>query len=616
MRGPYAPLPKHMDLAMLRRILFELKRRNVWRPAAVYAAAAWLVIEVATQVFPLFGVADVFLRGVVMVAVIGFPFWIAFAWLYEFTPEGIKRESELIADSSIRPGTDQRLNRWIVGIMAVTIVLLLTNTLVGRRGVGAGGSSGEDAINAHSIAVLPFADLSPGGDQAYFSDGLTEDLLDLLTRVPALRVAARTSSFAFRDKEVSIDSIASALRVANVLQGSVQRAGDEVRVSVQLVHAADGYQVWSDSWRRTLDDVFTIQEEIARDVAAQLQVKLLGTAVPRVRQTEPRAYALFLQARELGRRFTPEAMLRSDSLYRQVLSIDPRYAPAWSGLGNNYSNEPALGVLSTEEGMRRAREALQKALDIDSTYAPAHASLAFVATSERDFARAAAGLERAFALDPADLKVLGGSTTLLLLLGRPNEAIPLQEYVVRRDPVNVSTLSNLGLFYLWAGRYDDAINRFRTVLNLSPGRAGAHYYSGLALLQKGDVSAALTEIQEEPHEVLRMLGTSMAYHRLGRGAASDSVLVEAVRGYAQDWAYNIAYVYAYRAQADSAFAWLDRAVEFGDPGLVEIPNETLFDPVRSDPRWLPLLRDIGMAPDQLEEIEFEVPVPERDPAAG
>ncbi len=599
---------------MPRSLFSELKRRHVWRAAALYAAAAWLLVQVAGQVLPLFDVSNAVLRGIVIVLILGFPFWIAFAWLYELTPEGIKRESEIDPAESMAPRTGRILDRWIFGIMGAAIVLLLANTLVWHRGAGV-EPKGAEAASAPSIAVLPFENLSSDREQAYFADGISEDVLDLLTKIPALRVAARTSSFAFKGKDVSADSIAHVLRVANLLQGSVQRAGDEVRISVQLVRAADGYVVWSDRWDRKLENVFAIQDEIARNVAEQLQVKLLG-APAAARPTTPAAYALFLQAREVGRQLRPDALLRSDSLYRQVLALDARYAPAWTGLAENSINETLFGVLPNQAGLRQAQAAVRKALAIDPRFAGAYSLLGVIAAQGADLAGAARELERALALDPTNIDVLAESGGLLANLGRLKEAAAVQEYVAARDPLNVNALVGLGFCYYWAGRYDDAIARFRTVLNLSPGRGGAHAVIGLALLLKGDRAAALAEMQLETVEAWRLADLAIVYHALGRGAMSDSVLTELTRKGGAYSAIRIASIYAYRDETDRALAWLERAVESHDQWLAAIAVDPLFDPIRGDPRWLPFLRRLGMAPEQLAKIPFQVPVPQSSTAPG
>src|SRR5436190_10290772 len=341
------------------------------------------------------------------------------------------------------------------------------------------------AVAENSIAVLPFVNMSEDKANEYFSDGISEELLNLLAKIPQLQVTARTSSFAFKGKEVAIPEIARTLRVAHVLEGSVRKAGNSVRITAQLIKAGTDTPLWSQTYDRKLDDIFAVQDEIAADVVKQLKVTLLGAA-PKARTTDPEAYALYLQAVQLGRPFTAEAFQQSDALYRKVLAIDPRYAPAWYGLARNLSSEAGQGLLPNKEGFAQAREAAVKALAIDSEYAPAHARLGWIAMyGDNDLAGAARHFERALALDPADLRVLTTSVTLLQSLGRLDEALALEEAAVRRDPVNVTTLFNLGYHQRMAGRLDAAISSFRTVLGLTPANGGAPCRPGLALLLKG-----------------------------------------------------------------------------------------------------------------------------------
>jgi TolB-like protein/Flp pilus assembly protein TadD len=462
-------------------------------------------------------------------------------------------------------------------------------------------------ISENSIAVLPFVNMSEDKANEYFSDGISEELLNLLAKIPQLKVAARTSSFSFKGKGVEIPEIARQLHVANVLEGSVRRSGDQLRITAQLIRAAEGYHLWSETYDRKMDDIFKIQDEIAGEVVKELKVKLLGAA-PKVRTTDPKAYALYLQARELGRQNTAEAFAKSDALFRQALEIDPRYAPAWSELARNFYKKPNMGLLSNQEGYARAREAAEKALAIDPNYAPAHAGLGYIAMyGDNDLAGAARHFQRALALDPTDLDVLRDAATLLGNLGRLDEALALEEAIVRRDPVNVTALSNLGYDQRVAGRYEAAIASFRTVLSLSPNRGGAHFNLGAALMQKGDATAALAEIEQEKTETWRTIGLPMAYCALGRKADADAALNALIAKYEKDGPSNIAYAYAFCGDADKAFEWLDKAVAYHDPGLGEIVTENLFDKIHSDPRWLPFLRKIGKAPDQLSKIEFKVP---------
>jgi TolB-like protein/Flp pilus assembly protein TadD len=465
------------------------------------------------------------------------------------------------------------------------------------------------AISENSIAVLPFVDMSQAKDQGYFSDGISEELLNLLAKIPQLKVAARTSSFSFKGKGVEIPEIARQLHVANVLEGSVRRSGDQVRITAQLIRAAEGYHLWSENYDRKMDDIFKIQDEIAGEVVKELKVKLLGAA-PKVRTTDPKAYALFLQAVELGRQFNAEAFAKSDALYWQVLEMDPRYVPAWHGVAGNFINKANTGVLSSREGYTHAREATGKALAIDPDYAPAHTDLGWVAMyGDNDPAAAGRHYQRALALDSTDVRVLADVATFLQSVGRLDEALALEEAVGRRDSVNVTTLSNLGYFQCAAGRYDAAIASFRTLLSLSPNRGGAHAQLGKALMLKGDATGALAEIEQEKSEGDRMISLPMAHCALGRKADADAALNALIAKYEKEAPYNIAYVYAFCGDADKAFEWLDKAVVYQDGGLAEIVTENLFDKIHSDPRWLPLLRKLGKAPDQLAKIEFKVTLP-------
>ena len=590
--------------------LAELKRRNVLRAAAFYAASAWLMVQVATQVFPFFHVAEWVVRWIVVAAAIGFPFAMLFSWFYEWTPDGLKRESEIDPSDSIAHRTGRKLDVMIIGVLSVAVVLLLTNTFVWHMGAGSSADANGTPVPANSIAVLPFANESNDKEQDYFSDGISEDLLNLLTRIPQLQVTARTSSFSFKGKAVAIPEIARQLHVARVLEGSVRKVGHTVRITAQLVDAATDTQLWSQTYDRKLDDIFAIQDEIAADVVKQLQVKLLGP-VPKTRTTNPEAYAFFLQADQLTRLRTAEAYQQSDALFHKALAIDPRYAPAWEGLASNFANKVNLGLLSGPEGNAKTREAAMQALAIDPDYAQVHASLGLIALyGDNDLDGAAEHYQRALALDPAGLGVLKNSALLLVALGRVDEAQAVSEAVARRDPVNVSAFFNLGVYQRYAGRFDAAITNLRTVLSLAPNRGNAHAQLGTAMLLKGDAQGALAEIGQETSELWKMLALPMAYPALGRKAESDAALAALVAKYEHDAPYNIAYVYAFRGEADKAFEWLDKASRYGDSGLSDVVSENLFDKIHADPRWLPFLRKIGKAPEQLAKIAFKVTLPQ------
>ena len=503
--------------------------------------------------------------------------------------------------------------RWWVAIAAAVVVIGGLVLLLGRgsRTPSDGIVGTVPAAAEKSIAVLPFADRSPDQDQEYFSDGISEELLNLLARVPGLKVTARTSSFSFKGKDIEIPEIGRQLGVTHVLEGSVRLSGETVRITAQLIHAADGFQVWSRMWDRPFEDIFAIQDEIAGEVVKELQVTLLG-APPRVRETDPEAYGWHLQAVQLARKRTAEGYAQSDSLYRRVLEEDPLYAPSLGNLASNLVNEVFLGILDAGEGFASAREAADRAIEIDPGSATAHATLGTVAVAEGNLAEAAGHFERALELDPANPTVLGNSSTLLKSLGRLEEAIALDTEVARRDPVNTAWLFNLGAAKYWAGRYDESIDLLRTVLNLSPGFSGARLILGEALLGKGEAEAALAEFRQESYEPFRLIGLPLAYHALGReaefAAARDSL--ETQLGPLSP--YDVASVLASTGDADGAFAWLDRSVAAEDGGTLLILVDPLFANLYSDPRWLPLLARLGKAPDQVEKISFRVAIPRSD----
>jgi tetratricopeptide (TPR) repeat protein len=341
-------------------------------------------------------------------------------------------------------------------------------------------------------------------------------------------------------------------------------------------------------------------------VVKQLKVTLLG-AKPTARETDPKAYTLYLQALQVGRHGAPEAYTQSDALLKQVLEIDPRYAPAWHELARNFINKANDGLLPNSEGYARARAAAEKALAIDSNYAPAYSGLGRIAMASNDFVNAAQHFERALTLDAGDLSVLKDVGTFLQSLGRLQEALALKEVLVRRDPVNLSALYNLGNVQLYSRQFDAAIATNRSVLSLSPGYGGAYFQICVAMLLKGDAPAALAEIEQEKSEVWRLIGLPMAYCALGRKPDADAALNANIAKYEKDWAYNIAYVYTFCGYADKAFEWLDKAGQYQDPGLADILVENLFDKIHSDPRWLPFLRKIGRAHEQLAKIEFKMP---------
>jgi len=622
LRFAAGPGKKRLPLSFLD----ELKRRNVLRVAGLYVAGAWLILQVTGTVLPMIDAPVWLSRSIVIVVAIGIVPVLVTAWAFELTPEGLKRESEVERAGSITTHTGKNLDRVIMVVLAAALGYFAVDKFVWAPQreailqqlkaveVDAARKAGRtealvESYGDKSIAVLPFVNMSSDKDQEYFADGIAEELLNLLAKIPQLRVISRSSAFSFKGRNLDIREIAQRLDVGHVLEGSVRKSGSQVRITAQLIDARSDTHLWSETYDRPLDDIFAVQDEIAAAVVAQLKLQLLG-AGQKVKSTDPRAYALYLRARQLGLQRTPGGYERSIELYQQALAIDANHAAAWTGLADSYRGQADTGLRPIEEGYRLARDAVGRALAIDPEFAPAHAGLGWIAMNHGGDLTAAAGhLEHALALEPTDADIIPMAGLLAPGRGRHYTAIQLDEYVTSRDPVNTIGHANLGIAYLYAGRLDEAIASLRTALSLSPGFAGAQFAIGVALLLKGDPAGALAAMQDEADQGWRRIGLPMAWHALGKQDESDAALVELIQMDESSWAYNIAYVLAFRGEPDRAFEWLDRAVANRDPGLPDIAVEPLFANLHQDPRWLPFLRRIDRAPDQLAAIDFDVELP-------
>ena len=531
--------------------------------------------------------------------------------------EGLRDE---VRTGSITHTSGRGKGLWIGLVGAAIVAATLLAFVLGRAGQAPepevtstppseSATSATPASAANSIAVLPFADMSPNQDQEYFSDGISEELLNLLAKIPELRVTSRSSAFSFKGKDLEIPEIASRLNVAHILEGSVRKAGNQVRITAQLIEAGSDTHMWSETYDRTLDDIFALQDEIAADVVAQLKVTLLGD-MPKVQETDSEAYSLLLQSRQVRDQANVEAVEKAIGLLEQALAIDPEYAAAWSDLSRLYLGEAIDGLGSQDEAYGLALEAVNKALGIDPEFAPPHARLGLVAAvRDNNLEAAARHIERALSLEPTNLEVIRYAGLLSGVFGRLDEAIELFKFVVARDPVSVRDHFSLGECYMFAERWDEAIASWRTVMVLGPGN-DLHELIGIALLHKGDPEAAVAAVQQGTWEPARLKGLALAYHALGQHPESGASLAELIEKYEQGWAYDIANVLAFRGEADRAFEWLDKAVEYKERNLYRIVNDQLFNNIHSDPRWLPFLESLGKSPEQLAAIEFDVALPE------
>lgn len=416
----------------------ELKRRNVLRAAVLFIGAAWALAQGIAQLGPPLGAPEWITRWFVIAAIIAFPFWIAFAWFYEFTPQGLKRESEIAADASITRATGRKLDRAIIAVLALAVVLLLTNTFVWKKGAGLQGEAAS-TIPAKSIAVLPFDDLSPGHDHAYFASGLAEELLNALAKVQGLKVAGRASSFYYGNHNADLRTIGKALDVANVLQGAVRTQGNAVRISVQLVRVGDGYEVWSQSYDGSLSDIFDLQERIARAITDHLKVVLTGSEQARlvpVATTSAEAYADFVTAQTLVNQRVGDSLPRAIALLQKATTLDPRFTRAWSKLAVAYAVLPQYVSGDWKASWKISDDAAHRALVLDPNDAEAYAAMSYNQFSQRHYSSMVEPMQRALELAPENSAVSYWAANELAAMGRTRDAETRLDAALANDPAN------------------------------------------------------------------------------------------------------------------------------------------------------------------------------------
>ena len=434
-----------------------------------------------------------------------------------------------------------------------------------------------------SIAVLPFVNMSSDEEQEYFSDGLSEELLNLLAKIPELHVAARTSSFSFKGKNLEVTEIASRLQVAHVLEGSVRMHDNQIRITAQLIQADSGFHVWSETYDRQLDNIFDIQEEIAIAVVDALKITLLGEA-PKTRKTDPVAYRLFLEGQYLKRRISRDSLDRAIEAFKQVVEIDPAYVPAWAELADTYIWGGGSDELSYEEGIVLADQAIQTAISTDPNYAFAYyvRGISWFFTKHR-FKQGIEDFQHALKLDPDNAFLVAAIGKGAFLTGKYDLAITQYQAALAMEPVVPEFHWFLGMTYLSSGRLDDAEASFRKLLSLSSSSRGKHEL-WQTLLLRGELEAALAMSDTS-------FRRAITHHALGNSAKADEALADLVENSSP---YSIANVYGYRGDVDKTFKWLDYMLENSDDYPTFILTETAFRSIHSDPRWESFLEKLGL----------------------
>jgi len=571
----------------------ELKRRNVLRMAVLYVLATWLVMQVAGVLMDLGGLPAAAGPWLLAVLVIGFPIALVFSWFYELTPEGLALEKDVPRHESITHLTGRRIDFIVIALLCAAVLMFA----VDKWWV----SPPPD----HSIAVLAFENMSGDPGQEYFSDGISEELLNLLAKVPELQVISRSSSFSFKDKDLDIREIGKQLNVAHVLEGSVRKSGNRIRITAQLIEASSDTHVWSETFDRELGDIFAIQDEIARNVVTKLRFTLTS-AVPATIATQADVFSMYLQAKHLSRKRNPKDLKKAQLLLEKALEIDPTFAPAWNRLSIVYVDLAENALIPRDRGYALARNADEKAIVADPRFAPSYAGLAWVALSyDGDFATAAQHLQRALEIDAYNTAVISDSAALLKTLGRLEEAILLEELNIRRDPLTPGRYNNLAASYYYAGRLDEAEHYFRKLLQLSPKYSRGHTRLGVVLLAKQDPVSALEVIKHEVNDLSRAYGLTLAYFDNGNSEKSDEAFAQLLKKLPEQYGY-IAMAHAHRGEIDSAFEAMELLYARGGSNH-ELRVDPRWEPLRSDKRWTDLLTRAGLSDEQVQDIQFRIP---------
>jgi TolB-like protein/Flp pilus assembly protein TadD len=614
----------------------ELKRRNVIRMAVLYVVAAWLLLQVADVGMSVLELPVWTGKLIFLLLALGFPLVLIFSWLYELTPEGIKRESLVDRSESITPDTGRKLNILtsvlvVIGLVALGLDRLLpektpepsagtpaqsvepapVRQAAPREEASAHDPEPTDHASPQSVAVLPFVNMSDDKENEYFADGLAEEVLNLLAGIEGLNVAARTSSFTFKNTNLKLPDIARELNVGTVLEGSVRRAGNKVRVTAQLIKAHDGYHLWSETYDRELDDVFAIQSDIAAHVAEAMEATLLGgeDVVEKQGTSSPEAYDAYLRGLYLANQGSSDEIWQAaHEAFRAATELDPDFAPAWAGLGYALERLIGNGVMQPVEGWPRVREALARAEALDPDLPETLVLRANVAESvDYQWDEALELSRRAVELRPGDAGLLRHLSSIAARLGFADEAVRAVTRAVELDPLNMVTATRLTATYAEVRQFDNCLAAARRAYEMDSQHAGARAMLAWCQLKLGDPGAALGTIEGVPLTWGPLLVQAIANARLGRMEASRAAYGEMERRYGDAAAYQLAGINAEWGNADAAFAWLDRAMEARDPGMSYVLGDDFMDPLRGDPRFRAVLERVGLA---------GFPRPDFVPAAG
>jgi serine/threonine-protein kinase len=574
----------------------ELKRRNVYKVAVAYAVVAWLLIQIATQVFPFFEIPNWTVRLVVLLIVIGFPIALIIAWAFELTPQGIQRTE--VADAAHE---HSRGKAWIY-IAIVGVLLSIGLFFLGQYTAGRATPRQSESVTAipdKSIAVLPLVNTSGDPGNEYFSDGLSEELIAVLTKIPELKVIGRSSSFLFKGKSDDSKTIGEKLSVAHLIEGSVRKQGDRVRIVAELINVADGRSLWSETYDRDLKDVFAVQSEIAKAVADQMKVKLLGEeprsdAAPSNQNLA--AHNAVLQSDFYFQQQTAEGVRKSITFLQEAVRLDPNYALAYAKLGQAWRQYAAsFAIEDASKAYGEARQAADKAVTLAPDLVEARMTVGLLAvTPGLDFASAEKEFRRVLQSSPNNAAAKNALTLSLLAQDRLTEAEETCREALSLDPLLTTLWYNLARILAGTGRYKEAEEACRKGLELQPGASRFHTYLATLDILQNRPAQATVNAHLENEGFWRDYAVALVPQAHGDRSAADAALKDFIAKDSSGGAFQVAVLYAIRKEPDQMFKWLDTAYATHDSGMVQLAVTPFFLPYRDDPRFSALCQKLNV----------------------
>jgi TolB-like protein len=581
----------------------ELKRRNVYKVAVAYAIVGWLLVQIATQVFPFLEIPSWVVRLVIVLVAIGFPIALVIAWAFELTPEGLKRTEDVDLSAAARA---PKKHAWVY-VVVIGAGISVALFFLGRYTAGNLGTprpnEAATALPAKSIAILPFDNLSRDPDNAFFTEGVQDEILTRLAKVADLKVIARTSTQKFKSAPENLPDIARQLGALNILEGSVQKANDQVRVNVQLINALTNSHLWAEIYDRKLTDIFAVESDIAKTIADTLQAKLTGSEKQMMTSqptSDTTAYELYHKGRSLWGKRTGDNIPKAIAFYEQAIARDPNYALAYAGLASAYILSPFYTGADRREAGSKAKEAALKALRLDPNLAEAHAALGKVLFfSEIDLAGATREYKRAIELKPNDADAHHWfSNDSLAALGQFDEAIAEGKRSVELDPLSIVINADLGETLFYARRFDESVAQLRKTLEIDPTSFYAHYNLGIALQAKGDLSGAITEYEKakqlSDNSAVATFWAQAKAHAGDKDAARRMLSeLDDISKHREVVGYLRALLYLSLNDKDEALRWLEQGLKERDGSNISWINvDPLLDSLHGDPRFEALVQKV------------------------